>query len=477
MSTTTLTATAASTSSVMLPSDPADSICFASRVVRFDSECVLIPESQRPSRRPRMVTKSYSLPLWKKKPQQSISDSELVEEHSGAVPPSPSGDKHVVFKVPLPSFARKSSRSPNRGRPQSSSPPAPKPLSPCLVHRSPLTAPTSPRHLPTPPHSKEPGALTVPLRACCPDCVPITEESLKEGSLWQEKFTRGARRRRSSSLDESMSSSRIPQSRVDVPPVATPASRFSITVDEVDKRRKSQEFTEGDIREHLAASSPLPSPSPRRSPNASPSPSRNVSPSHSLTPSPANSASPSPVPSPNASTSCLGAPAATDGTRPSQLLPPVNTQPTLSASPLPSPSIISAHLRASSSLPESKSPSKSKFSPTDPKPASPLHSPTHQRAASTPPPSRSNTVPVFDAPASPKLSKFKPKSPPIAIPTKPSASPSSSSSPKPSSTSPSSPKTMRLLPRSASILRAGADVLKGVSSMGGGAGAGVRGGM
>jgi hypothetical protein len=36
--------------------------------VRFDAECVLIPDlgAGAGSKRPRMVTKSYSLPLWKK---------------------------------------------------------------------------------------------------------------------------------------------------------------------------------------------------------------------------------------------------------------------------------------------------------------------------------------------------------------------------------------------------------------------------
>ena len=69
------------------------------RVVRFDNECVLIPEQNR--KRPRVVTRSYSLPLWKRRSQ--LSDSDSVE----AVPPSPvtptaPDDTHIVFKVPLP---------------------------------------------------------------------------------------------------------------------------------------------------------------------------------------------------------------------------------------------------------------------------------------------------------------------------------------------------------------------------------------
>lgn len=58
------------------------------RVVRFNDECILIPES-RP-RRPRLLSKSYSLPLWKKKPQSSASDSD------------PDDGSNAGFKVPMP---------------------------------------------------------------------------------------------------------------------------------------------------------------------------------------------------------------------------------------------------------------------------------------------------------------------------------------------------------------------------------------
>ena len=58
--------------------------------VRFDHECVLIPDPTPVSRLPRLVTKSYSLPLWKRKRELSV-DSE---------PEVP--DDHVVFKVSVP---------------------------------------------------------------------------------------------------------------------------------------------------------------------------------------------------------------------------------------------------------------------------------------------------------------------------------------------------------------------------------------
>jgi len=101
--------------------------------------------------------------------------------------------------------------------------------------------------------------LTVPLRPCCEACEHITDQSLKEGDHWQEKFSRGARRRRSPSLENndlrgesyfshtrirneffalSKSLDAIGSSQHGSP------STFSLTVDEVDKRRKSRDFSE-----------------------------------------------------------------------------------------------------------------------------------------------------------------------------------------------------------------------------------------
>ena len=60
--------------------------------VRFDHDCVVIPDPVPSSRLPRLVTKSYTLPLWKRKRDPSqFSESE----------DEPSED-HVVFKVSVP---------------------------------------------------------------------------------------------------------------------------------------------------------------------------------------------------------------------------------------------------------------------------------------------------------------------------------------------------------------------------------------
>ncbi|KAF8060813.1 hypothetical protein FPV67DRAFT_1673651 [Lyophyllum atratum] len=244
-----------------------------SRVVRFDNECVLIPA---PSKRPK-ISKTYSLPLWKKR--SSDCEPEATTS-SSRVSLSPE-ETHVVFKVPIPRFI---SRSPSRGRSTSASPPTAKPLSPCLVYRSPSSLPSSampqPMRRTSLPITRPKGeaALTVPLRACCADCVTITEESMKEGEQWQEKFSRGARRRRSASLDNSdnfsLGSSPSDTSGplhhstgfaavaanahgADIGPSSNPryrASTFAITVDEVDQRRKSQEYTEEELSRYRSHS-------------------------------------------------------------------------------------------------------------------------------------------------------------------------------------------------------------------------------
>ena len=96
-----------------------------------------------------------------------------------------------------------------------------------------------PRHhsrRPSLPLPLRPDAVTVPLRPCCRECYPITEECLKEGVAWEEKFTRGARRRRNSSADTHAHQHFQRHRRVcdEVPGFGT-----IVSVDEVEKRRSS----------------------------------------------------------------------------------------------------------------------------------------------------------------------------------------------------------------------------------------------
>ncbi|KAE9411191.1 hypothetical protein BT96DRAFT_1670 [Gymnopus androsaceus JB14] len=258
-----------------------------SRVVRFDNECVLIPDLQR-IKRPILITKSYSLPIWKRR-----SEEQLAEEAP-------------ALKVAFPTlnFKAKPARSSSRGREPTS------PLSPCLVHRSPSSSrieSVSPRKLerrPSLPNSPPLDVLgkplvTIPLRSCCTDCVTITEECLKEGEAWVEKFTRGARRRRNSSADSDCGFTPVASTHHGHKDVAVIrlGSSASITVDEVDRRRRSREI-EPDSSTGTS-SSPIniptahsaiieededqlfPLPSPRRSPNSSPANSASPSPNSS----------------------------------------------------------------------------------------------------------------------------------------------------------------------------------------------------
>jgi hypothetical protein len=64
------------------------------RLVRFDDECVLIPDAVPTSRRPRIVTKSYSLPLWKRRVTGPASDP---EDHGDE-----EASEKIVLSIPVP---------------------------------------------------------------------------------------------------------------------------------------------------------------------------------------------------------------------------------------------------------------------------------------------------------------------------------------------------------------------------------------
>lgn len=69
--------------------------------VRFEPQCVVIPDPAHRSRRPRVVTKSYALPLWKRRTSPARpcppEDAPLEENQS-----------HLVLRVPLPTHVSSS---------------------------------------------------------------------------------------------------------------------------------------------------------------------------------------------------------------------------------------------------------------------------------------------------------------------------------------------------------------------------------
>ncbi|KAG6854193.1 hypothetical protein C0991_009506 [Blastosporella zonata] len=368
-------------------------------------------------------------------------------------------------------------------------------------------------------------ALTVPLRQCCADCVTVTEESFKEGDEWQEKFSRGARRRRSASLDNGFGidaahpvSVHHPGGFADQadlsPGTRYKSSPFALTVDEVDKRRKSQEFTEEDLmrfRSSSPRSSPVfhtptgyaapsyslayrapekdtsisstsssisatseidvpprriksspiqeededqlfPLPSPRRSPNASPASSV--------------------LPSPNASTSCLTPPGNGLKSASDEVL--VKSLSRKSSSTTLQPSGLSLTIPDTLTFVPSLAPeptrSTSPETGTSPKPSSPkpnltITTQSHVRATSIPvnplpsPPAVPTPIDVSTSPVESRGRKMSASLPQPKSPRSPTMSPP--------------PKTRRpsfSLPAIKDAIKgASVDVLKGVSSMGGGA--------
>ncbi|TFK47971.1 hypothetical protein OE88DRAFT_1664952 [Heliocybe sulcata] len=430
----------------------ASSDALTGRAVRFEQECALIPEPVWKSRRPRLVMKSYSLPLWNRKSGGSaVSDSEVDDKEEG-----------LFLKVSVPKFI---SGSPTMTRERSDEAP-PSPLQSCLVRNEP-GSPRSPRlrrqcSTPLPPRA---DLLTIPLRSCCLDCYPVTEESLKEGMEWKERFSRGARRRRNSSVSSDESFTRYGES------VHHGCLQGKVlSVDEVDKRKRSSESADdgkrgrdpaivslNDEEPGIRRCSPSPGLGINTSslPRASPIMEENEDELFPL-PSPRRS----PQNSPTGSTSCLSPKEDSD-------------------------SIVRSPLQASSSN-ESLSGAPSKPSPTmkkcgkgflAPDPSLWLPSPTTDSPPSLPSPALPS--PPASAPPHPRASK------PIDIPASFSRrEPSSSSdvsdqeyvmvgtsprgiSPETRTKRRSSLQLHMHIPGPASLLRAGADVLKGVGFVGG----------
>ncbi|KAG9307952.1 hypothetical protein JVU11DRAFT_12827 [Chiua virens] len=205
--------------------------------VRFETQCVIIPDSPSRPRRPRVVTKSYALPLWKRRPSTSPS----APATSPLIATDISGEEnqsHLVLRVPLPTLSLEP-RSPTRTVDCA-------PLPPCLVHRPHLPDTSYPhsstltRHprsaqkkLTSPIH---PDIVTVPLRPCCAACYSVTEAAFVDGDAWQERFSRAASRRRSQSASDSPRTLTVAGSAASA---SYGALGVSISVDEIDKRRRS----------------------------------------------------------------------------------------------------------------------------------------------------------------------------------------------------------------------------------------------
>jgi hypothetical protein len=183
-------------------------------------------------------------------------------------------------------------------------------LQPCLVQHNatayPGVTPTRLRVVRdiSPPSRHYDHLVTVPLRPCCADCEAIWEQSRREGEEWKEKFTRGARRKRNSSIDSPavlLTKQQHMKTGMEDANVEF-TSVLAIKVDEIDKKRGSSESQSSNSDRGVPVDSnpvngrlmidtaysatPIqeededqlfPLPSPRRSPNASPIPSPSAS--------------------------------------------------------------------------------------------------------------------------------------------------------------------------------------------------------
>ncbi|KAI9455880.1 hypothetical protein HD554DRAFT_2178303 [Boletus coccyginus] len=206
--------------------------------VRFETQCIVIPDPGHGSRRPRVVTKSYSLPLWKRRTSSAGPSASARPEDASFE----ENQSHLELRVnvPLPTFSLKSH---SKARSVDHTP-----LPPCLVHRPQpsgpcASTPTRARHTRTsrklsPSPSSCSHIVTVPLRPCCTGCQSITEAALVGGDAWPEHFSRAASRRRSMSADGSPRTITIAGSAASA---AYGTLGVSISVDEVDRRRRSSD--------------------------------------------------------------------------------------------------------------------------------------------------------------------------------------------------------------------------------------------
>ncbi|KAI6137089.1 hypothetical protein F5141DRAFT_1059995 [Pisolithus sp. B1] len=204
--------------------------------VRFDTQCVVIPEPSPRSRRPRLVTKTYSVPLWKRRGSTSnSSEPDLVHSQS------PEVDNHVVLKLSLPRFQARG-QLPTRCADST-------PLTPCLVHRSlsvgasdvsgsPPTSRLTRSKSPTSPTRAD--LITVPLRPCCAACQEATDAARSQGDTWMEHFSPAAYYRRCHSTDSHPRTMTVAGSAASAF-YGSLARDVPISVDEVDKRRRTSD--------------------------------------------------------------------------------------------------------------------------------------------------------------------------------------------------------------------------------------------
>ncbi|KAI6028968.1 hypothetical protein EDC04DRAFT_2715567 [Pisolithus marmoratus] len=200
--------------------------------VRFDSQCVVIPQPSPRPRRARLVTK-------RTRTRQPCRPQTFTSSVRKNIHPWQKQGLHPTTRVQSPTRCID-----------------PTPLTPCLVHRSlsndvPGSPSTSRRT-----RSKSPTShirtdlITVPLRPCCAACQAVTDQARSQGDTWMERFSPAAYYRRCRSTDNEPRTITVAGSGASAF-YGSLARDISISVDEVDKRRRSSDST-------LVTSSSLP---------------------------------------------------------------------------------------------------------------------------------------------------------------------------------------------------------------------------
>jgi hypothetical protein len=374
-----------------------------------------------------------------------------------------------------------------------------RPLPSCLVRRETSPSGDIPRLKRSTSLSPPSNMTTIPLRSCCPDCIPVIDNCLSSGSKWQEKFSRGAQRRRTTSLD--ISSSRQFGTVACHNSEAVVSSSFpgvlAINVDEADNHPRRRSFGEDeservwqDLPGHLdrerSSSTGSTCSSHRRFASDSVSGSTQPDPTRVLPieeededqlfplPSPRRSPNVSPTPSPNASTSCLYG-------------SPFGSSPRTSRDSLHSHSASSEDSHCS--LPRMRcdkglltpdvSPALSHCTPSGLRglSSSPNHSSPSLLQSTQSPAQRKSSPSVFSSSLhtrpSPTFSQ-KASHHPLASSFSKDSLPPSPTSPDPKTGASSISRRSRgpsfSIPKPTSFLKVGAEVLKGVGSINGGAG-------
>jgi len=188
------------------------------RSVRFDNQCVLIPESSRPRKgllhlnsRPRLASKSFTLPIWPPVAGSSSQEKAYADEEK---------ERGRKLTIALPSFGQ--SKSPSS--PLAMAMPPPCLRSPHREHpRRSRRSISPPRHGGVRPRSISQPITTLPLRGCCKACIPAVDAFLASPS-GPERMTTGAKRLQRSASQHSHGHNTPTESKV--------------MVDEVDMIRK-----------------------------------------------------------------------------------------------------------------------------------------------------------------------------------------------------------------------------------------------